>query len=1071
MQHDSSQDDAALEAQLLHFLRKCEELLGSHPKTAVVLNMLAVLYLKQGRLTEAEPLSQRALAINEKVLGLKHPDTATSLNTLASLYYSQGKYREAEPLFQRVVEIDEESLGEFHPDTALSLNNLAALYHDQGRFPEAELLFQRVMKISENVLGAEHPSTATSIHNLAELYRSQGRFPEAEPLYRRAWEMCENVLGVDDPDTAISINGLASLYYDQGRLTEAEPLYQRVVEICENKLGKHHSTATSLNSLANLYRMQGRYDKAEPLFRRALAIYAQTLGEHPKTAASLTDLALLYYEQGKYLEAAPLSQRALAINENKLGVDHPRTAASLNSLALLYNATGAYSEAKALFQRTLAIREKALGAEHPETALSLNSLALFYYVQGNYQEAEPLYQRALKIREKVLGAEHPHTAESLYQLGLLYASTDRRQQAIDFLQRASLGRDRLREQVFASGSQRERMSILHRDFGLYSTLLSLAREESDSFWAFEHVLRHKGLGAEVLATQRDAILSGQYPKLTPQIQALAALQNQICRKTLEGPGLEEPTLHRKILDEWATRRDRLEAELAQKIPEMNLRQKLHAVDCRAVASKLPEGTALIEFACFRTVNFHAVIADGESLWDTDWYIAFVLTAETPGHVKMIDLGQAELIDQKVNAFLTDIGPSISETSESRGAALREALLIPLATALGKCKRLLIAPDGDLSRLPFEILPHEHGGYVMDQYRISYLTVGRDVLRLGVPSTHQSSAPLVLADPDFDLVATDSQCPTSAPLSNLNSPPETLLPSTIFGSVSRDLNRSNTNFTSLPGARLEGHRAATQLAVTPWMGQFVLEGRLKTCQSPQVLHLATHGFFLPDQRVEAPRQTSFSLLEVRLSDPVLEDPMLRSGLALAGANTWLRGGHLPFEAEDGLLTASDVTGMNLLGTELVVLSACDTGRGIVQAGEGVLGLRRAFTLAGARTLVMSLWKVEDLPTAILMERFYDHLHAGKARDLALHEAQEYVRNVTIGELRSTWLSTESIVQTKVISQEVGKYLEWLHRRQDIHRPFEVPYFWAAFICQGEVAPLSLTQTVEVDRHECHVGDQE
>jgi hypothetical protein len=334
-----------------------------------------------------------------------------------------------------------------------------------------------------------------------------------------------------------------------------------------------------------------------------------------------------------------------------------------------------------------------------------------------------------------------------------------------------------------------------------------------------------------------------------------------------------------------------------------------------------------------------------------------------------------------------------------------------------------------------------GRRLIDDFQISYLSCGRDVLRFGIGVTGSPGEPLVVADPDFDLQAMSATRPLPARPGfwsrllgrgkNTIKPPRQSVPAAATaagttGRHSRDLDRDRSlyHFHRLPGTRAEGERIAIRLEVSPWLDATALEGRLKTaCRSPRILHLATHGFFLPDQTRDFNREgrgLGFDLGEfsgardggTRLSGPFMENPMLRSGLALAGANTWLRAGNLPEEAEDGLLTAEDVTGLDLLATELVVLSACETGLGLVHAGEGVFGLRRAFVLAGAKTLVMSLWKVPDEPTRELMEDFYRRLLAGDGRTGALRQAQLAMKS---------------------------KYPE--------------PFYWGAFICQGDPSPLS------------------
>jgi hypothetical protein len=363
---------------------------------------------------------------------------------------------------------------------------------------------------------------------------------------------------------------------------------------------------------------------------------------------------------------------------------------------------------------------------------------------------------------------------------------------------------------------------------------------------------------------------------------------------------------------------------------------------------------------------------------------------------------------------------------------------PVVPALGGRNQLLMAPDSVLAYLPFEVLPSGDGRRLIDDYRLSYLSCGRDVLRFGTESSGSPDAPLVMADPDFDLEAPVARALAvdrpEKPLAGFWSrllrrkmagvaavepkatPAVTTAPHTP-GRRSRDLTPGTLRFDRLPGTLAEGEAVGRFLGVSPHLDDDALEGRLKSgCRSPRVLHLATHGFFLPDQPLDPTRAHPGLMGGVggefgRFRGPLPENPMLRSGLALAGANTWLKGGTPPELAEDGLLTAEDVSGLDLLSTELVVLSACETGLGHFHVGEGVFGLRRAFVLAGAKTLIMSLWKVPDEPTRELMEDFYRRLLAGEARSEALRQAQLALR-------------------TK----------------------YPAPYDWGAFICQGDPSPL-------------------
>jgi tetratricopeptide (TPR) repeat protein len=400
-----------------------EKALGpNHPSVANLLTNLAFLYVNQGRYAEAEPLYKRSLAIREKALGPDHSDVAASLGNLAQLYKDQGRYADAEPLFKRSLTIREKALGPDHPDVAESLNALASLYQHQGRYADAEPLYKRSLAVDEKALGSDHPDVALLLNNLALLYQVQGRYADAEPLYQRALAINEKTLGPDHPNVTLLLNNLALLYQVQGRYTDAEPLYKRTLEIKEKTLGRDHpDVALSLNNLALLYQVQGRYADAEPLYKRSLAIREKALGpDHPDVAGTLNNLAELYRVEGRNAEAEPLYQRVLAINEKALGPDHPDVAVSLNNLAELYQAEGRYADAEPLYQRSLTIREKVLGPDHPDVAGSLNNLADLYRVQGRYADSEPLYKRSLTLWEKTLGPDHIDVAASLNNLALLY---------------------------------------------------------------------------------------------------------------------------------------------------------------------------------------------------------------------------------------------------------------------------------------------------------------------------------------------------------------------------------------------------------------------------------------------------------------------------------------------------------------------------------------------------------------------------------------------------------------------------------------------------------------------------
>ena len=405
-----------------------EKALGpNHPDVAQSLNSLATLYLELARYANAEPLFKRSLKIYEMVYGLDHPTVALVLNNLAQVYKRQGRYADAEPLLKRSFEIQTKTVGPSHPDTAISLNNLAELYNAQGRYSEAEPLLKQSLAINEKAFGPNHASVATSLNNLADLYETQGRYSEAEPLLKRSLAIREKAFGPNHPIVAQSLNNLADLYVAQGHYADAGPLLQRALKILEAAQGSNHPNfAVLLNNLAEVYRAQGRYADAEPLYKRSIALSEKVLGpDHPQVAPLLHNLAQIYVIQGRYTDAEPLYKRYLAISNNALGPDHPDVARALNNLGEIYRVQGRYADAESLFNRALTIMEKAFGPNHPDVAHTLFDLAELYRIQGRYVDAESLYKRSLAIRESAGGPDHPDVGPSLNGLASLYETEGR----------------------------------------------------------------------------------------------------------------------------------------------------------------------------------------------------------------------------------------------------------------------------------------------------------------------------------------------------------------------------------------------------------------------------------------------------------------------------------------------------------------------------------------------------------------------------------------------------------------------------------------------------------------------
>jgi CHAT domain-containing protein/tetratricopeptide (TPR) repeat protein len=1007
----------------------------NHPLLGEVLNGLGLVLQSAGRLDEAEQYLTGGTNIFKNAFGESSAYYVFALNNLAELYALQGRYEQAIATYEQLLAIQRTLRG--HPTESYGkrLTQLGGLFYELGRYQEAAQIFKESSDLARQAYGEKHLNYATSLSNLGMQYKMLGEWDQAEKVYRQAVDSARAAVGEDNPHYAIYISNLANLYRERGQYREAAPLLRRVVAIIEKYSDREDPNYSgALNNLAVLLLDMGQTAQAEELLREALEIERRTYGErHPKLIQSLVNLMTILLERGRYEEAGEFRKQADEAAE-ALGPAHPVQARITGLFSKAALRLGNFMDAEVYAVMAQEIWRRATGTDDPNYADALVDMGEVARARGRFQDAENVIRRALKVYRKS-GTEGERVTTALRFLAGVYAATNRPNETLVTMQELADTDDRLLGQVFSVGTENQRASIIAELLSDLNLFVSLAlRDPTAVPRAFDLVLRRKGVGAEALAVQRDAVLGGRYPHLKSQLQELRVWRGQIAQKTLSRPGPEGPQAHAKLLAEWNAQKERLEEGLVSQIPEMSLEQRLRAADRQTVSQALPLDSVLIEFVRSDVLDFDAVPERGEPYWLPAHYLAFVQPAGQPDHVEMVDLGEVEPLERLLNAYRSAITgeaegaepdqsgtaditqvtthsdpmllgqalvttrqvgeaeelaePADTEKILHLGEQLRQSLFDPLVRLLEGHARLFLAPDGELARLPFEALPLQAGRWLIDEYTISYLTAGRDALRFTQRSRGQASSPLVVAAPDYDL----QQRPSAA-----------------F--------KPNSPFRPLDGAKQEGTVVAALLGVEPLIGAEALESAVKAYRSPLLLHISTHGFFLPNEKHDPERQgASLGLLDLSSSGPlerlsVLPNPLLRSGLALAGANSWLQAGELPEEAEDGILNGEDVTGMDLLDTELAVLSACQTGLGEVQTGEGVFGLRRAFVLAGAKTLVMSLWKAPDQATRELMEDFYQRILSGQPRAEALREAR---------------------LALKI------KYPE--------------PFYWGAFILEGDSRPL-------------------
>lgn len=668
--------------------------------------------------------------------------------------------------------------------------------------------------------------------------------------------------------------------------------------------------------------------------------------------------------------------------------------------------------------------EKLLAYPSSEYASKLIELGFIYHWIGRYDDAEDKYLKAEQIIVQHLDAGFYAKSQLDFAKTFLYVATGRSRDALKSIRRSNEMNNRFILQNLSVTSERHRINFLQNSqvhFNCYASLVyqlfSNYPSHSEVGALLDLVLQRKAIGAEVLATQRDVLLEDRYPpqkleKLKLKLEELTSKRREIAHKILEGIAPSDVEGLKKINRD----REKLEENLAREIPELNLEKKMKAVDRNIVSQALSSDSVLIEIVLVNFVEFSAISNQIQSEFsDSAHYLAFILLAGQANSFQLVDLGSAETIDRLLTRFRVQVtrefrdisinprnrhfsSPYKKLHSEDNGIALRTKIFDPLVSAIGERRKLFISPDGNLTQIPFEILPTDDGRQLIDLYSISYLSTGRDILRFEFNSAYKAKTAIVIADPDFDYALN-----STSPL-----PSNTTEPST---RQSRNLDLGEVIFNRLTGIREEGEIIANLLNARRWLGDSALKKHFfESVHSPFILHIATHGFFLPNQKQDIEFGELLNNTSQLLSSG-LENPLLRSCLALAGAN-WKSKGFTPHpDAGNGILTAEEVSTLNLSATEVVVLSACETGLGEVHTGEGVFGLRRAFVLAGAKTLIMSLWKVPDQQTKELMRDFYSRILKGEPRSEALKNAQ-----------------------------------------LEIRKKYSDPYYWGAFICQGNPDPL-------------------
>ncbi len=975
------------------------EVLGErHPSTLAAMNNLAVLHHKMGHYARAGSLLQRVTRIREEDLGARHPDTLRSRSNLAGIYRILGQFQTARDQYERNLKNRTEVLGPCHPDTLKSMNGLAGVYRNLGDSQRAASLHERVFHLQKQILGDRHPDTLKSMHDLAVLYQDMAAYDLARGLHEEAWRLRREVLGEDHPDVAESLNALAVLHQNLGAYDRAQSFYERALWLRQDLLGESHpDSLVSLHNLGRLYQEMGAYDRAQLLLERTLRLRREKLGErHPETIDSLNSLARLYQHLGALEQARPLLEQGLLLSRQVLGENHPRTMESRNNIALLHHSLGENARSRLLHEAVLAFRRESLGENHPDTLRSMRNLAAANMAMGEFDRAWPLFERVLKLRREALGAGHPETLDALNHLAYLAATSARWDLArIYFLQSLESANQFNRQLLgfpapFRYALLAKQEKFRHAYFSFYT---SPSRPPEAAFELFKFSLLHKGLSLRVAAllTERAHAESERNPDHHQRFQALKSTRRDFARLYHSGDGKGVGSGLQTSLEELRGEWEREEAWLVRKLGKSGEKT---APDLNAVLAAIPEDGCLLDLHVFREFDFQ------RQTWAGERALALIVDPGSASIIRMVELGEIGPIESDLAILRMAVsGPSMRDLAIQSAQSLYNRIWAPIQNLVAG-KRVYVIPDGLLYQLPLGLLMDEEGHWLASKQTLSLLSSVEDLMTSehggGVLSSNPNP-PYLVYSPDYEA--------DPAP-----------------GDASERAGPGGYRFAGLPGALCEGEMLAALFRERgrpprQIQGAQATEARVAGIRSPSLLHIATHGLNVevPNQAVgrrDAARVNQARLAVVQLT-PLRHQPisnihlLLSSGLALAGANAEARG--VSADGTDGILTALEVLSMDLRGTDLVVLSACETGIGDLLQDREAHGLSRAFLEAGAKAVLATLWKIDDQATAAFMERFYGL----------------YLDGLSLGEaLRLT--------QRHFIGSE-----NWSH-----------PYYWAPFVLMGE-----------------------
>lgn len=878
-----------------------------------------ILVMKE-KLTEAEPWLLTALNLRQIVLDSNHSDIGSSLVLLGILYSGKNEYKKAESYYLKAKINKENALGKDHKEYATIVNQLGMLYLNLNNFETAELYMIEAKNVREKVLGKDHLDYCSSVNSLANFYFTKGEYEKAELLSLESAEITKRLYGPQNKHFATSLFNLANIYWIMGQFSKAEELALESNTIIEQHYGKENlEFADGLNILYILYSVKKEFKKAESILLESQAIRAKILGrQHATYGETLHNLCHLYFQIGQFETSENYGYEALAIWENAFGKNHPKFADTQELIASCKSAKGQFGQAENMYLECKSIREKYLGTDHPTYLWGLLFLGNFYHKIKKYSEAENTYQEL-----------------------------------------ANANLDQIKKGMFHL-SQDELNNYKNKFIEQYHVMLSFKHTSGSPQFVstlFDNCLLYKGFLLNSIENLQNIAIKDSSTTLL--MDTIVRYKRQLAIQ-FSLPLVERDSL---LIENISLKTEAAEKKLAQSCSDYS--SNIKQLKWQDIQKTLKPGEAIIEFIHYNYGTFKKT--------DSTFYAALVLKPgmNYPEYIPLFEENSLYSILNTSNVEKNDFINYIYQHQEQKydlgdidKNTLYELIWKPIEHQMEDVKKVYFSPSGLLHLINLRAIPTDTKEILSDRHECIQLTSSRKLVSTGIQASYDNYGHLY-GGIQYEKDSLFTEKVPSIATRSLEYSAKINFNSTTQNVKWYYLKATEKEISTIePIMKKSGFKTKSFKASSATENIFKINA-IGHSRSPRLIHLATHGYFFSD--------TLTSLNENRNKAEGIflknKNPMMRSGLIMAGANDAWQGKKTPYGQEDGILTAYEISLLNLSGTELVVLSACETGLGDIQGNEGVFGLQRAFKIAGAKYIIMSLWQVPDKQTSNLMISFY------------------------------------------------------------------------------------------------------